>query len=114
MADLDPGVDICKHGGHHYLLLYSLHNDKNLLIKAPNVLQYMYMTFTFYFLWQHVYLTYYMNDFVYFRWQIVCINILVFQALHLNIFFPNYCIFLNHITIISVHFLSHYSIIVMS
>lgn len=48
MADLDPGVDICKHGGHHYLLLYSLHNDKNLLIKVPNVLQYMYMTFTFY------------------------------------------------------------------
>lgn len=48
MADLDPRVDICKHGGHHYLLLYSLHNDKNLLIKAPNVLKYMYMTFTFY------------------------------------------------------------------
>lgn len=29
MADLDPGVDVCKHGGDHYLLLYSLHNDKN-------------------------------------------------------------------------------------
>lgn len=84
MADLDPGVDICKHGGHHYLLLYSLHNDKNLLIKAPNVLH----VHDFYFLWQYVYLTYYMNDFVYFRWQIVCINVLVFQALHLKIFFP--------------------------
>lgn len=60
MADLDPGVDVCKHGGHHYLLLYSLHNDKNLLIKAPNVLQYMYMTFTFYdsmFIWRTTWMT---------------------------------------------------------